>query len=205
MKKKIISLLTTLVVGLVGVMPVVNAGAEFIELGDVNMDGKISTADVGLANAHAKGTKLLNDEQFKLADINKDGNVTTADVGIINAHAKGTNNQPPAPSDDYLFLGSESTLSNQTINKNIYVGHDGIITIDSCTINGNVYVYGQLNIVDSTINGSLCGYNAYNGMFSCNSYDGIHGNIQSSGSLSCQTMIITDSALDYAFENYGKK
>lgn len=59
-------------------------------LGDINLDGKISTADVGLANAHAKNTKLLNDEQFKRADINKDGKVSTADVGLINAYAKGT-------------------------------------------------------------------------------------------------------------------
>lgn len=59
-------------------------------IGDINKDGKISTADVGLANAHAKNTKLLNDEQFKRADINKDGKVSTADVGLINAYAKGT-------------------------------------------------------------------------------------------------------------------
>lgn len=176
-----------------------------VELGDVNMDGKISTADVGLANAHAKSTKLLNDEQFKLADMNGDSKVTTADVGMINIHAKGINNQTPAPSKDCLFLGSESTLSNQTINKNIYVGYDGIVTIDNCTINGNVYVYGQLNIANSTISGSLCGYNAYNGMFSCGSYDGTHGNIQLSGKVSCETINITDSALDYAFNNYGKK
>lgn len=58
-------------------------------LGDVNGDGKITTADVGLANSHAKGVKILSDERFVLADVNKDGKVTTADVGIINSHAKG--------------------------------------------------------------------------------------------------------------------
>ncbi|MCD8328630.1 MAG: dockerin type I repeat-containing protein [Ruminococcus sp.] len=58
-------------------------------LGDVNFDGKITTADVGLANSHAKGIKLLSDEQFEVADMNDDGKVTTADVGIINAYAKG--------------------------------------------------------------------------------------------------------------------
>lgn len=57
---------------------------------DINSDGKISTADVGLINAHAKGTKLLSDEALEKADINKDGKVSTADVGIINAYAKGT-------------------------------------------------------------------------------------------------------------------
>lgn len=57
---------------------------------DINSDGKISTADVGLINAHAKGTKLLSGEALEKADINKDGKVSTADVGIINAYAKGT-------------------------------------------------------------------------------------------------------------------
>lgn len=119
--------------------------------------------------------------------------------------SKSTKNPNTSSRDEYLFFGSENTLSNQTINKNIYVGYNGTLTIDNCIINGNVYVYGQLNIIDSTINGSLCGYNAYNGMLSCSSFDGTHGNIQSSGSLSCATINITDSALDYAFENYGKK
>lgn len=64
--------------------------APIILMGDINNDGNISTADVGLANAHAKGTKLLNNEQFKRGDVNKDGIVSTADVGLINAYAKGT-------------------------------------------------------------------------------------------------------------------
>ncbi|MCC8191568.1 MAG: leucine-rich repeat protein [Ruminococcus sp.] len=59
------------------------------KLGDVNGDDKVTTADVGLANSHAKGVKTLTDEQFVMADVNEDGSVTTADVGLINAHAKG--------------------------------------------------------------------------------------------------------------------
>ncbi len=61
-----------------------------ILMGDINKDGKITTADVGLANAHAKGTKQLSGEALEKADINKDGKVSTADVGLINAYAKGT-------------------------------------------------------------------------------------------------------------------
>ena len=57
---------------------------------DINADGKISTADVGLINAHAKGTRLLSDDALAKADVNKDGKVSTADVGLINAYAKGT-------------------------------------------------------------------------------------------------------------------
>ena len=67
--------------------PIIDVTLEQI---DINGDGKISTADVGLINAHAKGTKLLSDEALEKADVNNDGKITTADVGLINAYAKGT-------------------------------------------------------------------------------------------------------------------
>ncbi|MCD8329064.1 MAG: leucine-rich repeat protein [Ruminococcus sp.] len=57
--------------------------------GDINGDGEVTTADVGLANCHAKGVTLLEDYEFDCADVNLDGSVTTADVGKINSHAKG--------------------------------------------------------------------------------------------------------------------
>ncbi|MCC8191833.1 MAG: carboxypeptidase regulatory-like domain-containing protein [Ruminococcus sp.] len=57
--------------------------------GDVNGDGKVTTADVGLANSHAKGVTTLIDYQYICVDVNLDGNITTADVGKINSHAKG--------------------------------------------------------------------------------------------------------------------
>lgn len=57
--------------------------------GDVNMDGKITTADVGLANAMVRGTKQLNDYQKLLADVNGDGKISTADTGKINSYARG--------------------------------------------------------------------------------------------------------------------
>ena len=60
-------------------------------LGDVNGDGKITTLDVGLANAQAKGTGNLTDDQFARADIDGNGEITTSDVGRINSHAKGVN------------------------------------------------------------------------------------------------------------------
>ena len=61
---------------------------ELCPFGDVNGDGKVTTADVGMANSHAKGVKPLEDYAFVCADVATDGNVTTADVGKINSHAK---------------------------------------------------------------------------------------------------------------------
>lgn len=64
---------------------------ELYLLGDVNGDGKITTADVGVANSHARGAKLISDSyKLKCADINGDGKITTADVGRINSHVRNT-------------------------------------------------------------------------------------------------------------------
>ncbi len=58
--------------------------------GDVTGDGKVTTADVGMANSHAKGVKSLEGYAFVCADVTgNDNTVTTADVGKINSHAKG--------------------------------------------------------------------------------------------------------------------
>ena len=57
--------------------------------GDLNGDGDVTTADVGMANSHAKGVKPLEGYAFVCADVATDGSVTTADVGKINSHAKG--------------------------------------------------------------------------------------------------------------------
>lgn len=61
--------------------------------GDVNGDGKITTADVGKANADTRNSKKLTDSyDKKVADVNEDGKITTADVGKTNAHVRGTKN-----------------------------------------------------------------------------------------------------------------
>ena len=61
---------------------------ELNPLGDINGDGAITTADVGMANSHAKGVQSLEGYKFVCADVKIDGSITTADVGMINSHAK---------------------------------------------------------------------------------------------------------------------
>lgn len=65
--------------------------AEIRLLGDVNGDGKISTADVLKANFHAKMVNLLTGYEFLCADVNGDGKISTVDVNKINSHAKKVN------------------------------------------------------------------------------------------------------------------
>ena len=63
--------------------------AEIHIVGDINGDGTITTVDVGLANAHAKGTQTLEEYDFEVAEVSGDDMITTVDVGIINSTAKG--------------------------------------------------------------------------------------------------------------------
>ncbi len=62
--------------------------AEIHLYGDINGDGEITTADAGMANAHARGAKMLEGYDFEVAEVTGDGKVTTADFGAINAHAQ---------------------------------------------------------------------------------------------------------------------
>ena len=65
--------------------------AEIRLLGDLNGDGKISTADVLKANFHAKRVNLLTGYDILCADVNGDGKISTVDVNKINSHAKKVN------------------------------------------------------------------------------------------------------------------
>ena len=62
--------------------------AEIHLYGDVNGDGEITTADVGMANSHAREVSALEGYDFDVAEVTGDGEVTTADVGVINATAQ---------------------------------------------------------------------------------------------------------------------
>ncbi|WP_124100954.1 leucine-rich repeat protein [Ruminococcus sp. Marseille-P6503] len=64
---------------------------ELNPYGDLNGDGEITTADVGMANSHAKGVIILTDYVFACANVSGDKIVSTADVGMMNSHAKLVN------------------------------------------------------------------------------------------------------------------
>ena len=59
-------------------------------IGDISGDGKVTTKDYAMANAHAQKVSLLSDDyQIKCGDVLKgDGKITTADAARINAAAQ---------------------------------------------------------------------------------------------------------------------
>ena len=52
-------------------------------LGDVNLDGRITISDVTLIQKYLTGYASLNSEQLKLADYNEDGMITISDATLI--------------------------------------------------------------------------------------------------------------------------
>ena len=100
-----------------------------------------------------------------------------------------------------LIISDTQTISDQTIDKDIYITSTGVVTLQNVVVNGNIYCYGQLTCSGCTAN-DVYAY-AYGSMMSCKAFDGVHGKV--SGRLKCNTMSIVDEALDYAFEQWGKR
>ncbi len=133
--------------------------------------------------------------------------VTTVD-GNYTAKCTVTVAAPPAteppttePVSDVLIISNTQTISNQTIDTDVYITSTGVATLNNVTVNGNIYCYGQLKCSGCTAN-NVYAY-AYGSMMSCGAFDGTHGKV--SGGISCNKMTILDNALDYAFSKWGKK
>ena len=58
--------------------------------GDVNLDGKVSTADLLALKKHLLGTSELSGDSLTTADTNKDGKVSTADLLALKKYLLGT-------------------------------------------------------------------------------------------------------------------
>lgn len=64
---------------------------QICPIGDISGDGKITTKDYSMANAHAMKTSMLSGYPLACGDVMKnDGKITTADVSRINAAAMKT-------------------------------------------------------------------------------------------------------------------
>ena len=59
------------------------------KLGDINNDGKISTADMAAVRLHLLGLRILSDIEKLSADINADGKISTADMAGVRLHLLG--------------------------------------------------------------------------------------------------------------------
>lgn len=67
-----------------------NDEATQTDLGDVNKDGKVNSADALLAIEYSVGTRTFTSAQIKRADMDKDGKITSNDAFIILSISTGT-------------------------------------------------------------------------------------------------------------------
>ena len=63
--------------------------APFGILGDVNMDGEVTTSDYTLIGLHIEGLSLLTGNALLLADVNQDGVVNDTDKELVRTYILG--------------------------------------------------------------------------------------------------------------------
>lgn len=66
-------------------------GETYSPLGDLDGDGKVTSADARLALRYATGLELAKENALALGDMDKDGKITSADARIILRKATGLN------------------------------------------------------------------------------------------------------------------
>lgn len=59
-------------------------------MGDVNLDGKVTSTDVSMCERYVLGSINLSQAQFTAADVNKDGKITSSDASLIGRFLLGT-------------------------------------------------------------------------------------------------------------------
>lgn len=67
----------------------VNEYTDSTVKGDLNGDGKISTADIIVIRRHLLGIEVLSGNNLANADLNGDGKISTADIIVIRRHLLG--------------------------------------------------------------------------------------------------------------------
>ncbi len=115
-----------------------------------------------------------------------------------------TEPSPPSYEGVTIFSGTE-TISDTTIDGDVYITSTGNITFKNVTVNGNVYCYGKLTVSGGSANNLYAYYWDLGGITaSCNAWDGVHGLVKGAFK-TCGSVVIEDGALDYAFIKWGKR
>ena len=106
---------------------------------------------------------------------------------------------------DVLIISDTRQISNQTIDSDVYITSTGVATFVNVTVNGDIYCYGHLMVTDCVANHfyAYC-WDSDLALIYCDAWDGTHGYVK--GNISdTGTVILAENALDYAFEQWGKR
>jgi len=114
--------------------------------------------------------------------------------------------------DAYIFIG-QGLLHDEIIRGDVYITSGAVVEFEDVQVHGNIYCYGQLKLSndeayrlhdDLTQNNRADALYAYSFNESCDSFDGVHGLVVG-GPITCSKIEISDDALDYAFQTWGKQ
>lgn len=127
-KRTIKAFLSMILVIIFAVCPCLVVGSSAAVTGDVDLDGKITSADALTVLQHATGITTLTSEQKKIADVNKDGRINSTDaLEILHYITTG--------SSSYITTTKKTTTTTTTTKTTTtttkpFVSYKGTVTAD---------------------------------------------------------------------------
>ena len=126
-------------------------------IGDISLDGRINTKDVGRINSYLAGKTTLTEQQLKNADVNADGKVDKTDKLLLIRFKQGLlpNTLPTEPINYYTLYGDineDGTITQDDYNLlEKHVSKTSLLTTEQSTKNADVNGDGTINALDMSI------------------------------------------------------
>lgn len=124
-------------------------------IGDVTLDGRISTMDINRINAYLAGKTTLTEQQLKNADVNADGKVDNTDIFLIKKFfntGSFPNTLPTEPINYYTLYGDineDGTITQDDYNLlEEHVSEASLLTTEQSIKNADVNGDGTIDVFD---------------------------------------------------------
>ena len=125
----------------------------YFNVTDTTEDGEWQISYIYIDDAQNNSQYIYNVHTNPYIDLSED--LSTGNFTVSNAESS------IAPLDGVTFITQNDTWSNKTINGDLYIGPNAVLTVNgNVKVDGNVYVLGALKSYGGlTINGTLYGKN----------------------------------------------
>lgn len=126
-------------------------------IGDISLDGRINTKDVGRINSYLAGKTTLTEQQLKNADVNADGKVDETDKFLLIrfCYELLPNTLPTEPINYYTLYGDineDGTITQDDINLlSEHISKTSLLTTEQSIKNADVNGDGTINALDMSI------------------------------------------------------
>lgn len=126
-------------------------------IGDISLDGRINTKDVGRINSYLAGKTTLTEQQLKNADVNADGKVDETDKFLLIrfCYELLPNTLPTEPINYYTLYGDineDGTITQDDYNLlEKHVSKTSLLTTEQSIKNADVNGDGTIKALDMSI------------------------------------------------------